>query len=355
MSLSSNPREQQIILASDRGGVFRAGLTLPGKLSRVGWELPKGMAYEQWEVCGAALHEIEGSVQWWLGDWWAYGEESKEYGKRIKAIEEGPLKGMNFGTLATYGWVARSVESSRRLELLSFQHHWNVAALSPEQQREWLARALEGDGDGNRWSSNELKAAIARQAAIERTQAVELDAERLGKFVVLYADPPWRYENPPMGGSNRSIENHYPTMELTEICAVPVSEIAHENSVLFMWATSPKLAECFEVIKAWDFNYRTDMVWIKDKIGMGYHVRERHEGLLIAKRGELPPPPVEARPASVVEAPRREHSAKPPIFYDLIDQMYPNVRKIELFGRAPEARPNWWTWGNQAQPREAAE
>jgi N6-adenosine-specific RNA methylase IME4 len=96
------------------------------------------------------------------------------------------------------------------------------------------------------------------------------------------------------------------------------------------------------------------MVWVKDVIGMGYHARERHEILLIAKRGELPPPAVENRPDSVVDAPRLEHSAKPPVFYDIIDRMYPGVRKIELFGRAPEDRPLWATWGNQAQTMEPA-
>ena len=193
-------------------------------------------------------------------------------------------------------------------------------------------------------------------AALGRTRQVEFDAERLGKFAVLYADPPWRYENPPMGGSNRSIENHYPTMTLEEICALPVRLVAHENAVLFLWASSPKLYECMAVLDAWNFVYRTDMVWVKDKIGMGYHVRDQHETLLIAKRGELPPPAVDARPPSVVEAPRLEHSAKPPVFYDIIDCMYPGVRKLELFERefkddAPP-RPWWHGWGNQARAAE---
>jgi N6-adenosine-specific RNA methylase IME4 len=151
-----------------------------------------------------------------------------------------------------------------------------------------------------------------------------------------------------MGGSNRSIERHYPTMTIEEICALPVNEIAHENAVLFLWATSPKLVECMQVIDAWGFQYRTAMVWVKDRIGMGYHCREQHELILIAKRGELPPPPVEARPPSVLVAPRGEHSAKPQQYYDLIDTMYPGVRKIELFGRAPDERPLWSAWGNQA-------
>lgn len=320
--------------------VPRAGLSLPGKITRTSWVLPKKMSFEQWSACGAALVEIGSAVQWWLGDWWTYGEHA--YGKRIEAVRDGLFGEYSFGTLATYGWVARQLETSIRIETLSFAHHQHVAPLAPAEQRKWLARAVKED-----WSSNELKAGIARQAAIDRTKQTDLAAAKLGKHVILYADPPWQYEHPPMGGSNRSIENHYPTMALEQICALPVDEVAHENSVLFLWATSPKLPECLEVIRAWGFTYRTDMVWIKDKIGMGYHARERHEGLLIAKRGELPPPPPDARPDSVVEAPRLEHSAKPVIFYDIIDRMYPDVRKIELFGRVPEQRPLWSTWGNQ--------
>jgi N6-adenosine-specific RNA methylase IME4 len=322
----------------------RASLTvpLPGKLSRVGWELPAQLTGDEWVQCGKWLGKVEASVQWWLGDWWAYGEH--KYGDRVALFQEGgPLEEMNFGTLRTYGWVCRQVPTSNRLDVLTFKHHFHVAALSFDEQRYWLERAVK---EG--WSSNQLKSAIARQAAIDKTVQTDLDAEKLGKFVVLYADPPWRYEWPPMGGSNRSIENHYPTLTFEEICALPVADIAHEDAVLFLWATSPKLPECLDVVRAWGFTHRTGMAWVKDKIGMGFHVRERHEILLIAKRGELPPPPPEARPDSVVQAPRLEHSAKPAVFYDLIDQMYPAVRKVELFGRAPEQRELWTVWGNQA-------
>lgn len=314
-------------------------LNLPGIISRTGWQLPKKLSFEDWEKCGIALGKIEGAVQWWLGDWWVYGEQRK-WGDGEKLAEQ---IGIDYGTIRNYGAVARNFELSSRDDKLSFTHHRYAMAAELAERAEWLRQANEYE-----WSGNELKAAIARKAAIDRTTKIELEATKVGKFVVLYADPPWRYENPPMGGSNRSIENHYPTMELEEICALPVGEIAHENSILFMWATSPKLAECFEVLRAWGFNYRTDMVWVKDKIGMGYHVREQHESLLIAKRGELAPPPVEARPPSVVSEPRLEHSAKPLVFYDLIDRMYPDVRKIELFGRAPVTRELWTVWGNQA-------
>jgi N6-adenosine-specific RNA methylase IME4 len=330
------------IVAKNNGQQLKFDLRLPGTLTRTSWQLPKKLSFEDWIGCGLVLGKIEGAVQWWLGDWWAYGEHS--YGERKALfVEGGPLEDMSFNTLAHYGWIARSIETCNRLQVLSFKHHEHVASLSPAQQRKWLERAVREE-----WSSNQLKSAIARNTAIERTKAVDLEAQRLGKFAVLYADPPWQYEYPPMGGSNRSIENHYPTMLLEEICALPVADIAHENSVLFMWATNPKLYECMKVLDAWGFQYRTDMVWVKDKIGMGYHARERHEGLLIAKRGELPPPPPEARPDSVIEAPRLEHSAKPEIFYDIIDRMYPEIRKIELFSRAPSVRELWTVWGNQA-------
>lgn len=167
-----------------------------------------------------------------------------------------------------------------------------------------------------------------------------------GKFPLIYADPPWRYEHPPIGASNRSIENHYPTMTLEQICALPVHECAADNAILFLWATAPKLAECFDVINAWGFTYRTCMVWVKDKIGMGYHARNQHEILLIAKKGELSPPEPSDRPSSVVNAPRNEHSAKPEVFYDLIERMYPDLPKVELFARS--RRDGWDAWGNQA-------
>lgn len=168
-----------------------------------------------------------------------------------------------------------------------------------------------------------------------------------GRYPVIYADPPWRYEHAPPGGENRLIENHYPTMTLEEICALPVQSITHDDAILFLWATAPQLANALKVVEAWSFEYRTCMMWVKDKIGMGYYVRQRGELLLIARRGEMRTPAPADRPDSVVEAPRLEHSAKPGAFYGLIEQMYPRMPKIELFAR--NQRDGWAVWGNQAQ------
>jgi ParB-like chromosome segregation protein Spo0J len=87
------------------------------------------------------------------------------------------------------------------------------------------------------------------------------------------------------------------------------------------------------------------IVWVKDKIGLGYFVRNQHELLLVATRGDMPSPSPGNRPPSVITAPRREHSRKPDEAYELIERMYPELPKLELFAR--QQRPGWAAWGNE--------
>lgn len=187
-----------------------------------------------------------------------------------------------------------------------------------------------------------------REERIERINDIALGNQELGTvqrcYPVLYADPPWRYEHSKT--VSREIENHYPTMSLEEICRLPVADVATPDSIIYLWTTSPKLEESLTVLKAWDYTYRTCLVWVKDKIGMGYYARQRHELLLIGKRGNFPVPEVENRFDSVIEAPRTEHSAKPEMVYTMIERMYPEFPKLELFARTKRA--GWDSWGNQA-------
>ena len=187
-----------------------------------------------------------------------------------------------------------------------------------------------------------------RQERVERVNMIAQNnapLESARRYPVVYADPPWRYEHSKT--DNRQIENHYPTMDLEQICMLPVGEIAAPDSVLLLWTTSPKLAESMQVIDAWGFVYRTCMVWDKERMGMGYYARQQHELLLIATRGNLPVPEPAHRPASVVRIRRDpEHSAKPTEFYALIERMYPEYDRIELFARS--RREGWEAWGNQA-------
>jgi N6-adenosine-specific RNA methylase IME4 len=164
-----------------------------------------------------------------------------------------------------------------------------------------------------------------------------------GKWQVLLADPPWQYDF--SKSPSRDIENQYPTMPSEAIAALPVSDIAAEDCVLFLWVPSPKLPQGLTIMAAWGFDYKTCMVWVKDKIGMGYYARQQHELLLIGARGQLGLPSTDARPPSVILADRTNHSAKPAAVYGLIEAMYPQATKAELFAR--ETREGWDSWGNQ--------
>ena len=178
--------------------------------------------------------------------------------------------------------------------------------------------------------------------AHRRAEPVEPPPMPAGRYGVVYADPPWRYEH--AEADNREIENQYPTMALDEIKALDVP--AADDCVLFLWATSPKLAEAMEVVEAWGFSYRTCAVWVKDRIGMGYYFRQRHELLLVAARGRPGTPATADRVDSVFEAPRGTHSAKPVSVREAIEVMYPGHPKIELFAR--EAPAGWAVWGHEA-------
>lgn len=165
-----------------------------------------------------------------------------------------------------------------------------------------------------------------------------------GKYCLLYADPPWQYEH--VVTESRAIENQYPTMTLQDICALQIP--AADDAVLYLWATSPKLAEAITVIQSWGFSYRTCAVWDKGVIGMGYYFRQQHELLLVAARGSLPAPDPSNRPPSLITIKRQEHSAKPAFVYELLETMYPTfteTEKVELFARS--VRPGWASWGNE--------
>ncbi len=173
------------------------------------------------------------------------------------------------------------------------------------------------------------------------------------KYPVIYADPPWKFHvYDAESGMDGAAENHYPTMEIDEICRLPVPDMTTPDAVLFMWTTNPHLVKAIDVINAWGFEYVTNVAWVKHRAGLGYWVRNQHEIILIARRGNMLTPLPANRPPSIIEAPRREHSRKPDEAYELIERMYPDLPKIELFAR--QAREGWAAWGNQAPVSDAA-
>ena len=169
------------------------------------------------------------------------------------------------------------------------------------------------------------------------------------KFQIILADPPWRYDF--SKDNSDKIEKHYPTMSLEEIKSlkIPVAK----NAVLYLWATAPKLIEALEVMKNWGFTYKTNMVWDKEWIGMGYWFRGQHELLLVGVKGKFSPPK-DNRVSSVLREKRTIHSKKPDAIRRWINLWYPDYSKIELFARPFKDRlfvdgslTGWYVWGNE--------
>jgi N6-adenosine-specific RNA methylase IME4 len=183
----------------------------------------------------------------------------------------------------------------------------------------------------------------------EKLASVATTARLSGNYSVIYADPPWEDD---FGHSGRDTKLHYPTMTLDKIKALPIESISTDDAVLYLWALPHMIPKALEVVEAWGFEYRTQMIWGKDKIGLGEWVRQQHEVLLIGRRGAFPPPPTAVRSPSLVIAPRGKHSAKPDVFAELIERFYPDLPKIELFRRGP-SRNGWSSWGNEAREEVA--
>jgi N6-adenosine-specific RNA methylase IME4 len=302
------------------------GLVLRGRVTETSLELPKGLPFEEWREVGGTLGRIGRAHQWWIGDWLNHGQRA--YGERYREAIE--VLGYKYGYLANLASIAKSIKSSQRCESLSWTHHREVAALPPAEQKRWLKQA-----ETDRLTHRQLRTAIAARPAIAPPDVN-------GAYPVVLADPPWKFDTQTSLAS-RATMHHYPTMSTEDICAL--TPPAAKDAVLFCWALPAMVAEALQVLDAWGFTYRSQLVWVKDRIGLGYWVRSRHELLLIAARGGFSPPDTRVRPDSVLEAPRLQHSRKPEQSYELIERAYPDLPRVELFAR--ERRPGWDAWGNE--------
>ena len=189
---------------------------------------------------------------------------------------------------------------------------------------------------------------------LERTIA-DFRAFTAGKrYRTIYADPPWQFQN----RTGKVAPEHkrlsrYSTMTVPEICRLPVAEAADEKSHLYLWVPNALLPEGLEVMRAWGFSYKTNIIWEKvrkdgmpDGRGVGFYFRNVTEILLFGIRGEknrtLDPGRSQV---NLIRAIKREHSRKPDEFISLIERCSP-APFLEMFARG--GRRDWDMWGNQA-------
>jgi N6-adenosine-specific RNA methylase IME4 len=173
------------------------------------------------------------------------------------------------------------------------------------------------------------------------------------KYKIIYADPPWKYNDE---GCQGTATNHYNTLSIEELCKIPVNELADDDCILFIWGTYPKLPEVLEVIKAWGFEYKSiAFQWIKKNkengkyfYGLGRWTRGNTEPCFIATKGK--PKRINKSVFQIIESKLREHSRKPDVIRQKIIELMGDLPRIELFAR--HRFEGWDVWGNEIPTEE---
>lgn len=189
----------------------------------------------------------------------------------------------------------------------------------------------------------------------DRTAAEDFAANVKGRFHTVLADPPWQFQNRTgkMAPEHKRL-SRYPTLTLDEIKAIPVAKAVTDPAHLYLWVPNALLAEGLEVMKAWGFEYKTNLIWYKvrkdggpDGRGVGFYFRNVTEIILFGIRGKnartLDPGRSQV---NVIATQKREHSRKPDELYQIIEECSPGGY-LELFARGQ--RKGWSQWGNQVE------
>ena len=175
-------------------------------------------------------------------------------------------------------------------------------------------------------------------------------------YRTIYADPPWQFQNRTgkVAPEHKRLKR-YETMSLDEIKRLPVSEAAGEKSHLYLWVPNALLPEGLEIMKAWGFEYKTNIIWEKvrtdgqpDGRGVGFYFRNVTEILLFGIHGKNNRTLQAGRSqVNLIRSMKREHSRKPDEIIPIIEACSSGPY-LELFARGD--RPGWDLWGNQATP-----
>lgn len=319
----------------ERGGV---------KYSPLGLAIERPMTFEEWDQLGDQIAIMHTASPWWIGDWYIAGEAAYgEAAAQARAISERASKhghALTPDTVIDYASLCRKFPSSERSENLSLSHYRIVRALP--NASELLKRA-----EAEELSSRDLKRIVDGKTNEPATpEPIVMAGE--GEYDVIMADPPWQYSNSNVNGA---AAKHYRTMTDDQICAFLEDNAIKTgpSAALFLWVTNPFLEVGLRVMKAWGFEYKTNIAWVKEtnKMGPGFYVRGAHELLYIGIKGKCMQPAAK-NIKSVLVAPPMEHSKKPEEAYDIIEAMYPDAKKIECFAR--HVRHKWDRIGLEAPP-----
>jgi N6-adenosine-specific RNA methylase IME4 len=300
---------------------------------------------EQWKAAFAFASATEIASPYWVGDLLAYADTRQDWQERLDQAKA--VTGLQHKTMLNRTYISNNVAEPERVLAPSISHSAEVAMLPQHEQRRFLTAARDND-----WTRQELRDMVR---ASKRSKVIEGQAILEGQYRVIYADPPWKYNDsgaPPIAGSLGKAERHFPGMTIDEITALPVQAHAAENAVLLMWVTVPFLLlnpGPREVLEAWGFTYKSNRTWNKVLGNPGhYGMQVIHEHLLVCTRGRcLPDVPLPHDDSCFTERRSDVHSEKPESCRQFIERHWTSGPYLELFGR--KKVEGWHVFGNDAR------
>jgi N6-adenosine-specific RNA methylase IME4 len=179
-----------------------------------------------------------------------------------------------------------------------------------------------------------------------------LEAQKMKKYEIIYADPAWQYKTKESLAKtsilNGELNTHYGTMTIAELGGLPLGSISDKNSMLFMWVVSPMLDDGIELMKKWGFKYSTiAFIWHKQRANPGHYTMSECEICLVGRRGKIPTPRGARNVRQFLSEMRGKHSAKPTEIRNRIELMFPTQTKLEMFAR--QSAKGWDAWGNEVE------
>ncbi len=216
-----------------------------------------------------------------------------------------------------------------------------------EQAKKVIATAPKAEVEKIRSGEKTIKQVDRETKRATQLEQIRVYVPPAGEYAVIAADPPWLYDDALDGSDAVRGGCPYPGMPLADICALKPP--AAEDCILWLWTTNAFIADgsAAAVVKAWGFQSKTVLTWIKPKMGVGRWLRNITEHCILAVRGS---PKVDlGNQTTMLVAPVGEHSAKPDLFYRMVEKLCPSPSRIEMFARTD--RPGWVTSGAELPKR----
>ncbi|HMG44580.1 MAG TPA: DNA methyltransferase [Acidimicrobiales bacterium] len=283
------------LVNSETGEVLAPSAGLFKYANPRGLDLPEGIPFEDWAAVGEVLRSMEGSIMWWLGDWWRYGERS--YGE---ASSQAAPTGYSGETCRQAAWVAdKFAETVRRHTDLSFGHHYAVAALEPPEQDELLELAVTGDEDRpSPWSVQALRSEVRRRNGERKRQ--QYLAGRAAAGVVWYLDAVEWLKDQPEGGADLLLTDPPYSTDVDDIDSfaawwlpVALSRLKPDGrAYVCIGAYPPELRAYLNVLSGEDWHFENVLVWTwRNTIGPdGHGYSPNWQAVLHIVGPDTPPP-----------------------------------------------------------------